>query len=71
MAAQPHYHIRWSDTGDLDWQVFDTAAEANSAATSIVLRGETYVIEETGETCSHCTGLELNWTHVKPGMDRE
>lgn len=52
--ATLHYHIRWSTKEDLDWQAFDTAAEAESAAANMVQSGETYTVEEVDEICSRC-----------------
>lgn len=50
----PHYHIRWSTTGALDWEIFDTRAEAYDAAKLLVRRGETYTVERFDLTCARC-----------------
>ena len=50
----PHYHIRWSDRTSLDWQCFNTHAEAAARAKQLVRREETYTIEEHGEACPRC-----------------
>jgi hypothetical protein len=55
MATKLHYHIRWSTKPNLDWQPFDTAAEAETAATYMLLPDETFTVEEAGEMCSRCT----------------
>lgn len=49
-----HYHIRWSGNVLLDWECFSTSAEAEASAKQLVRQGETYVIEEHGETCPRC-----------------
>jgi hypothetical protein len=50
-----HFHIRWSGSG-LDWQVFVTAKEAESAAQDLVLPGESFTVEEFGGNCPRCAG---------------
>lgn len=49
-----HYHIRWSDSANLDWERFDTIAEAEVSAKQLVRLGETYTIEEFDGTCPRC-----------------
>lgn len=50
-----HYHIRWSGKELLDWQRFNTPAEAKASARQLVRLGETYTIEEQDdETCPRC-----------------
>ena len=52
----PHYHIRWS--GDvLDFEPFDSRAEAEAGAKQMVRPGETYTIEEHGADCAKCRQL--------------
>lgn len=53
---KPHYHIRWSG-GVLDWEVFDSRAEAEAGAKQMVRLGESYVIEEYGADCAKCRSL--------------
>jgi hypothetical protein len=48
---QLHYHIRWSETARLDWQCFSTPAQAEASAKHLVLREETYTIEEHDQAC--------------------
>jgi hypothetical protein len=50
----PHYHIRWSGRTALDWECFNTRAEAEASAKQLTRLGETYTIEEHGEACSRC-----------------
>jgi len=38
----------------LDWETFDTAAEAQDRAVFIALVGETFIIEEFDEECPRC-----------------
>ena len=49
-----HYHIRWSPTPTLDWERFGSRAEAEARAKELVRQGETYTIEEHGESCARC-----------------
>lgn len=58
-----HYHIRWSGNVPLDWERFDTPAEAEARAKQLLRHGETYVIEEHDETCLRCqTARDLKST---------
>lgn len=50
----PHYHIRWSTKEILDWEAFDSRAEAETNAQQLVRLGETYTIEERDENCPRC-----------------
>lgn len=50
----PHYHIRWSTKEVLDWEAFDSRAEAETSAQQLVRLGETYTIEERDEDCPRC-----------------
>ena len=52
-----HYHIRWSGKQTLDWERFDTRAEAEASANLLALPGERYSIEENGESCPQCRSL--------------
>ena len=49
-----HYHIRWSTKAVLDWEAFESRAEAEKAAQQLVRHGETYAIEERDEHCPRC-----------------
>jgi hypothetical protein len=49
-----HYHIRWSTRPVLDWEPFETRAEAEAVAKQLVRYGETYKIEEFDESCARC-----------------
>jgi len=51
---QVHYHIRWSGKAALDWECFNTHAEAEASAKRLLLQGETYTIEEHDEACPRC-----------------
>jgi len=63
-----HYHIRWSGNVPLDWQRFDTPAEAVAGAKQLVRFGETYTIEEHDASCSRCRALRVkadkSFTHA-------
>jgi hypothetical protein len=55
-----HYHIRWQGGGStLDWEMWSTRAAAEYSARQIVQPGETYVIEEFGETCMTCAAIPV------------
>ena len=49
-----HYHIRWSGKDSLDWERFPSRPDAEVQARQLVRPGETYTIEEHGETCPRC-----------------
>lgn len=49
-----HYHIRWTGSEAMDWEPFDTQAEAEERAKKLSRFGETYTIEELGEGCTRC-----------------
>ena len=53
-----HYHIRWSGNVQLDWERFDTPAEAEAAAKQLLRHGETYTIEEHNDTVSAVPGCQ-------------
>ena len=60
----PHYHIRWSWRTALDWQCFNTRAEADARAKELVRREETYAIEEHDGACPRCRAAkELKMEH--------
>jgi hypothetical protein len=48
-----HFHIRWSN-GKLDWERYASRVEAESGAKKLMQFGETYSIEEHGESCPQC-----------------
>jgi hypothetical protein len=50
----PHYHIRWSEKATLDWERFDTSAEAERNAKQLVRFNESYAIEECDGACPRC-----------------
>jgi len=55
-----HYHIRWQGgRSTLDWEIWSTRAAAEYSARQIVQPGETYVIEELGETCMTCAAIPV------------
>jgi hypothetical protein len=45
-----HYHIRWS-TSKLDWEVFNTRDEAETAAKQLVLPNERHNIQQFDGNC--------------------
>jgi hypothetical protein len=52
-----HYHIRWSDKTTLNYECFDTRADAEAGAKELVRRGETYTIEEHDGGCPRCQDM--------------
>lgn len=50
---QRHFHIRW-DSGQLDWEPFNSPDEAEERAKQIVPSRETYSIEQFAQPCDHC-----------------
>ena len=53
-SSSPHYHIRWTRSGLLDWQRFREREEADANAKELALDGETYAIEKFDGTCARC-----------------
>jgi hypothetical protein len=53
-VTMTHYHIRWSGSAQLDWERFNTPAEAEASAKQLLRHGETYMIEEHNRACSRC-----------------
>jgi len=49
-----HFHIHWSKNQRLDWEGFDTRAEATARAIELAAPGEMFTIEEVSATCSVC-----------------
>jgi hypothetical protein len=49
-----HYHIRWSDS-KLDWERYNTRAEAEAGVRQLMRVGETYTVEEFSDSgCPRC-----------------
>ena len=51
-----HFHIRWIHRHEskIDWDVFDTPEEAETAAKQLVAPNETYAIEQFDGDCPRC-----------------
>ena len=49
-----HFHIRWSGQTYLDWQPFESRAEANAEASHLARPGETFSIEVADGACPQC-----------------
>ena len=64
-----HYHIHWSGKATLDWESFDTSAEAEKSAKQLARIGETYAIEEHGEACPRC--LDVSKLKFSPSIAKE
>jgi hypothetical protein len=68
-----HYHIRWSTNRSvefLDWEAFESRADAEASAAQLVRADETYTIEERDEDCPRCwNGVRLKPSHEPKGTD--
>jgi hypothetical protein len=54
-----HYHIYWSDKGELDWEAFDTNREATKRALELAGPGEAFVIKTGDEaSCTACKSTQ-------------
>jgi hypothetical protein len=49
-----HFHIHWTKKDQLDWEGFDTRAEAIQRALQLADRGEMFAIEGFYSMCSMC-----------------
>jgi hypothetical protein len=54
ITDSPHFHIHWSTTDQVDWQRFDTKAEADRRAVELVKPTESFTLEEFGANCPIC-----------------
>lgn len=63
--SRVHYHIHWSGKTTLDWERFATKADAERSAKELARSGETYTVEEHGESCPQC----MNLMKKIPGRD--
>jgi hypothetical protein len=52
--SKTHFHIQWSTKSTLDWATFNTREKAEALAKELVLEGETYSIQERGNSCERC-----------------
>ena len=50
-AGQPHFHILWIGKENLDWECFETLAEALQRGAELALPGESFTIEEVSANC--------------------
>jgi hypothetical protein len=46
-----HFHIKWRNKDDLDWQCFESHEEALSRAEELAFSGEDYSIERVCIDC--------------------
>lgn len=64
IASMTHYHIHWSGKEQLDWEAFDSHADAEISAAQLVRPGETYKIEERDRNCVRCQrAFQLKTAH--------
>ena len=61
-----HYHICWADPSgpNIDWQVFDSPAEARASAENLARPGEAFTVEGFGDNCWRCAEL-ITTAHEK------
>jgi hypothetical protein len=52
-ATVQHFHIRWSGE-KLDWEAFNTQAEAERQAKELMLPGESFAVEQFDGDCPRC-----------------
>lgn len=58
VSPKVHYHIRWLDSGELDWERHDARIQAEEAAKQISRRDERYSVEGVNEEdCIKCATL--------------
>lgn len=50
-AQSPHFHIHWRSKKDLDWECFETLAEAMTRAGELAGPEELFTIEEVFPKC--------------------
>ena len=63
-----HFHIHWNSKENLDWEGFDSHAEALARALEIARPGEMFVIEEISATCPVCEPASLKpYSSLAPG----
>jgi hypothetical protein len=48
---RPHYHIHWGNKQTLDWQCFQSYAEASKCASELAGPHEAFTIEEVSLDC--------------------
>jgi hypothetical protein len=66
--SKTHFHIRWSVGSPLDWEAFETRAEAEEVAQQLARATEIYTIEEFRRTCRRCAKF---WRENLPDTQRE
>ena len=54
ISPAPHFHIRWSPGGQLDWENFHSRAAAQNRALELFRVGEQFTIEECFAECPVC-----------------
>lgn len=46
-----HFHIKWRDANDLDWECFDSVRDATNRAKELARPGEQFTIQMVLEAC--------------------
>jgi hypothetical protein len=55
MAAASHFHIKWIELSNVDWERFETELDATERAMELVKPDETFSIEPfENDNCPHC-----------------
>jgi hypothetical protein len=50
----PHYHIKWKENNEIDWEPFTDAIEAGQRAELLAQRGDKFTVEYFRNTCPVC-----------------
>ena len=59
-SPMTHFHIRWSQTGRLDWERFDSREEAKERVLEIAHPMDSFKVEECDRTCAACRALSFH-----------
>jgi len=62
-----HFHIRWAPGSALDWEAFETHAEAEATAGQLAHPHESYKIVKRTRVCRRCANF---WREKVAGLSR-
>ena len=62
-----HFHIRWSSGSALDWEAFETHAEAEATAGQLAHPYESYKIVKRTRACKRCADF---WREKVASLNR-
>lgn len=54
ISQKTHFHINWRKSDRLDWESFNTRAEAMARVLNLARPGEMFTIEEVSARCPLC-----------------